>query len=290
MAIATHRVIQGIRGVRGVEIIQKTLAIGVIFLVGLEILQIFWGRTTGWFWWLGERSFAINTPGIATIAIWGREILRPYATFSHPNALGGYLAVAGILVGLRGIGGNRGDKGDKGAEITKKIAFLGVVLTGSRVAIAATALGYLGIWGDLGGFRGAEKASSLILFAPRAVEERAILNQAGWEMFRNNWLWGVGPGQFLVQLPEYLPAYERSLQPVHNVFLLLLDEFGMIGGVLLLIGIRSVWGFRGLRGFRGILAIMGITAIVDHYWVTSQQNRLLLGLVIGLIERNKLLK
>lgn len=254
--------------------IEYLLAIGIVFLVGLEIAQIILGRTTGWFWWLGERSFAINTPGVATIGIWGREILRPYATFGHPNALAGYLAVAGILIGY------------------KKISFLGVVLTGSRTVIAAIAIGMLGP-----SFAKATEGKGVILFAPRAVEERMILNKAGWEMFKNNWLWGVGPGQFLAQLPKYLPAYERGLQPAHNVFLLLLAEFGVVGGGMGVISVIKVIKIitRNQKNKEIIgrnqenkeMAVLGtvilITALFDHYWVTSQQNRLLLGLTIGLL-------
>lgn len=254
--------------------IQNFLTIGVVFLVALAIAQIFLGRTSGLFWLLGERNFNISTAGIATIAIQGKEILRPYATFGHPNALAGYLAVAGMIVGL-----------STGGGIIRKISFLGVLLTASRAAIIAM----LGTWGFMGiqGIKGIERAGGWILFAPRAAEERLILNKAGWEIFRDNWLWGIGPGQFLVHLPDYMPTGERNLQPAHNIFLLLFTEFGMIGGGIIVISIIKV--IKIVRRnpenkyWVEILAIIGITALFDHYWVTSQQNRLLLGLVIGLI-------
>ncbi|MBL7150442.1 O-antigen ligase family protein [Candidatus Microgenomates bacterium] len=52
----------------------------------------------GLFWWLGERTFVSSTPGIAQVVLDGRLMLRPYATFSHPNVLGGYLAVTLSLI------------------------------------------------------------------------------------------------------------------------------------------------------------------------------------------------
>src|SRR4030043_871676 len=56
------------------------------------------GTVGGLFWWLGERNFSLITPGIAKAIIGGRLILRPYATFPHPNVLGGFLLVSLILV------------------------------------------------------------------------------------------------------------------------------------------------------------------------------------------------
>ena len=41
----------------------------------------------GLFWWLGERTFTSSTPGIAKAVIDGRLLMRPYATFPHPNVL-----------------------------------------------------------------------------------------------------------------------------------------------------------------------------------------------------------
>lgn len=49
------------------------------------------------FWILGERSFHPGTPGIALANWGGRLILRPYATFPHPNVLAGYTLIVLIL-------------------------------------------------------------------------------------------------------------------------------------------------------------------------------------------------
>ncbi len=52
----------------------------------------------GIFWWLGERTFSLSTPGIAKGEFFGRLFLRPYGTFSHPNSLAGFTLVALILI------------------------------------------------------------------------------------------------------------------------------------------------------------------------------------------------
>src|SRR5258708_7934878 len=56
------------------------------------------GSLNGIFYYFGERTFTGDTPGIANAAIGGTLILRPYATFPHPNVLAGYLLIAMVLL------------------------------------------------------------------------------------------------------------------------------------------------------------------------------------------------
>ena len=62
---------------------------------------------------LGEWRFSFLTPGIAKVILNGKELLRPYATFPHPNVLGGILAIM-APVSLHLALGKRGEKGEKG--------------------------------------------------------------------------------------------------------------------------------------------------------------------------------
>jgi len=52
----------------------------------------------GLLWFLGERTFDVTTPGIATAIMNNKLILRPYATFPHPNVLAGFITVLLPLV------------------------------------------------------------------------------------------------------------------------------------------------------------------------------------------------
>jgi hypothetical protein len=47
---------------------------------------------------LGERYFTISTPGIAKVAMQGKEILRAYGTFSHPNSLAGFYLLQYVFI------------------------------------------------------------------------------------------------------------------------------------------------------------------------------------------------
>ena len=277
--------------------ICKALAIAVLFSVGLGIIQMILGRTTGWFWWLGERSFTAAAPGVATLTVFGKEVMRPYATFGHPNALGGFLAAA-IMILIR-----PKDEGRRTRAIRVRwktiavcVGVLGMILTGSRGAIAALViaallkiqnsefrikillilggLGILGVLGNLG---------DTVKFANESLVDRMALTLAAARMWRDNWVIGVGPGQFLVKLPEYLPGGFYKIQPVHNIFLLILAEFGAGGGLISLIGL--IWLIRRIKSipkWLPVLAVILITGMVDHYWLTAQQNRLLLGVMLGL--------
>ena len=76
------------------------LAASALWSSTLAILQFsLAGSIGGPLWYLGERTFTIDTPGIARVPVCPvfsagcQLVLRPYSTFPHPNALGGYLAV-----------------------------------------------------------------------------------------------------------------------------------------------------------------------------------------------------
>jgi len=83
------------------------LCLPVFYSSLIAIAQFFLQHSIGGpLWFLGERTFDITTPGIATVQILPisilnlkfnilntSEVLRAYATFPHPNVLGGFLAV-----------------------------------------------------------------------------------------------------------------------------------------------------------------------------------------------------
>ncbi len=72
------------------------LSLGVLGESLLAWLEFFNQRSLG-FWILGERTFNTATPGIALANWQGRLMLRPYATFPHPNVLAGYTLIILIL-------------------------------------------------------------------------------------------------------------------------------------------------------------------------------------------------
>ncbi len=76
------------------------LSIGVLYSSLIAIIQFLLQHSIGGpFWFLGERAFSAATPGIAQISVCFPNrlncplMLRAYATFPHPNVLGGFLAI-----------------------------------------------------------------------------------------------------------------------------------------------------------------------------------------------------
>ncbi|MFC1727193.1 O-antigen ligase family protein [Patescibacteria group bacterium] len=266
----------------------------------------------GIFYWLGERSFSLATPGIAKAVVGGRLILRPYGTFPHPNVLAGFFLISLLLVyGLR-----------KGALIRKSkeanLVWFGAISLGlvtlalsfSRsVWLMSFILGigclikfvfgkkkpqyfkYLAI--GMGVILiGLFKTINIINFVLNLSTKESIylrlkLNQLVFQMLKGNYLSGIGLNNFIVRLSDYWSQISgvRFFQPVHNIFLLVLVETGLVGLLifvwLLILTFKRLLEIRNLKLVIPFLAILSL-GMVDHYWITLQQTQLLLMIVVGL--------
>ena len=265
--------------------------IGLESLLGLA--QVYRGASLqGIFYWLGERRFWLGTPGIALMSWGGREVLRAYGTFSHPNSLAGFLLVAGMLINNEKLRIN-----NKLVEwVVRWLWVVGIVLTGSRTGWLVLVV--VGLWclKKRAGWLAVGLVGILVGGAMLWVNQNYGLRDyfGGWDresgskrwnlsltagaMFGDNPLLGVGMGNFVVRLPDYQTG-RRSYQPVHNIFLLWMVETGIVG---LILGL----GYLGRSGRLRKLGIVGliilVTGMVDHYWLTLPQNMWLLAVVVGL--------
>ena len=363
------------------------LLIGAVFQSLLAIFQFFKQASIGGiFWWLGERTFNITTPGIAKTALRNpfngsqRLFLRPYGTFSHPNSLAGHLLVVLILtLGLTKTQKNKRlnpnvkiqssnkqslilantrnkqslislrSNQAQSSKLKKKFSHLGVgfdlsfelchLILPTAIILIALALSFsrsawlvgiilLGI-SYLGHLRslGKQKKSRfipifliLILYTiyyilytcsisdPQNFQKRWQLTLSAWQMFKNNPFFGIGLGHFIPKLAQFPQKGQIFwLQPVHNIFLLVMAETGLAGlgiflGVLGATYKRLVYGIGymvyGIKGKKKTLKeyyilhttyyiLLSLSAILllglfDHYWLTLQQNQLLFALILGL--------
>lgn len=247
------------------KVINKCLSVSLIFILFLEAWQFIIKKSTGWWWVFGERSFSLSTPNVATIGLLGQKFLRPYATFSHPNALAGWLLLALFILWE--------------SKPRRFLAIAGILLTFSRNAILAGLIGII----SYSVFANRILAQSIIVFSEDSSAERIILNQAALRIFQDHPVFGIGPGKLLPALPGYFPLGFWKLQPPHNIYYLVLAETGIVGLVILAIGLLSFYPFlkKNPVFFPGLIAVFS-TSILDHYWLTSQQNRILLGIFLGL--------
>lgn len=283
------------------------LSIGVLYSSLLAVAQFALQHSVGGvFRWLGERTFAFDTPGIARFNICFSFlsactlVLRPYATFPHPNVLGGFLAAALPLIGFLFVT----DTAQKKRGITALYFWLVMisgcivlVLTFSRSAWVMAAVGLIAlsvVYGVNGPKRNRRNLSLImvsaavvgalillgILFRPSAADEsvmrRVELNNAALYMWQRSPFIGLGLGNFLVALPDYDVSRQINfLQPVHNIYLLILAETGIVGLMLFLWSImKSTWTTS--------LVCLLFLGLVDHYLITLQQGQLLFTVVFAL--------
>ncbi|MBI2103809.1 O-antigen ligase family protein [Candidatus Woesebacteria bacterium] len=282
----------------------KPLSLSLIMISLIGILQFMKGGSLGGFLYLlGERSFNQSTPGIALSQFSGREYLRPYSVFSHPNSLAGYLVVSSILLLGSKIGNFKGR-----VLLLTSLVLSGIVLIlaysiGSFMTIVA--LIFLLIVTDK---KWLSRVLTLLLFASisfsilfiiyssemfnfsyfdSSTAERLWFNRAAGETFVGSPIFGVGLNNFIATVTKLdIPAFlSWKLQPVHNIFLLVLAEAGLIGIMaffyLLLKAFRHLFEISNLTLEIAFLSVI-LTGMVDHYWLTLQQNQLLFALLIGL--------
>lgn len=272
------------------RLLVKYLPWAVVYSSFLGIAQFLRQSSLGGvFWFLGERPLSLTMSGIALESLGNSLYLRAYASFSHPNSLAGFLLVSLILtlVSLRKsryflvyLGLSLGALILTFSYSAWLVGLLVVFLAGILKKEPKVIL--LGLFG-----LGVIVFSGFFLVDSLSVAERRQLLISSFLMIKQNFLWGVGLNNFLNNLPVYwLPVSFRLWQPVHNVYLLVLAEVGVVFflGILLFLykTLKKVMvEKKKVVVFLALMAIL-ILGLFDHYWWTLLQNQVLFSLVLGL--------
>ncbi len=260
------------------------------------------GSLQGMWYWLGERRFTLTTIGVAQMSVFGEGLIRAYGTFSHPNSMAGFLLV-GLLLWQR-------LKKEKSVWYWTVVwlAVMGIIISGSRTVWVLMALvpiisnmglhkkswkrqlGYglvgVGIFVLVLGIVGMNYRTSDFVggWDNDSLAKRVSLNMVAFKMWRDNFMLGVGAGNFVAKLPEYQSDSQFYwLQPVHNIFLLAGTEWGMLGIIIVIKFLISNFQFLMKKKNYLILGVIVVTGMVDHYWLTLPQNFNLLAVVLGII-------
>ena len=279
------------------------LGIGVFYSSIIAIAQFYMQQTIGGiFWFLGERTFSGSSPGIAKVN-WCfiannncRELLRPYATFPHPNVLGGFLAATLPLLVLA--------LQKEKQKILRLFFILTIVLGIYTMGITFSRsgwiigigmifgillysygkhrliLGGIGILIILGLLAIAWPYMQTLTIQSESIFIRLDLADAAFTLFRAHVVTGTGLGTFLIELPQVINHRGLYfLQPVHNIYLLLLSEVGITGIMLittLFYTIRKTLKLTKQKNYILLpLLAIGLLGLVDHYPITVQQGQLL---------------
>jgi len=248
----------------------------------------------GGLWWLGERNFSLVTPGIAKIQLGSHFFLRPYATFSHSNSLAGFLLVSCLLLLLAK--GKLGKNLRVFFNVVAIISLLTMLLTFSWSAYLAILFLLIFVFWKKWGIRGVAIGILLLigivlqsikvgLLEERSIMERVFLIQNALQLIKAHPSFGVGLGNFIpAQLELSFPRGQYNfLQPVHNIYLLVASETGLVGLGIFLYSLFYL--FKKSHPISIIsypLFIILFLGLFDHYWLTLQQNMLLLALVVGM--------
>ena len=296
-----------------VSFVQAGLAISasLLFESLLGIAQfISHGSLGGIFYFFGERSFTMLTPGIANSSIHGTLILRPYGTLPHPNVLAGFLLFSMLFVIGQWEFLKRWQK--RFIAVSLFVSLIALFLTLSRIPILwFFLLFFIGIVWIIRkkkktlrvGLRIVGLVGVVTILTPLGSrflstsfgEEAFIIREdlalnALW-MIQTHPLVGVGWQNFLYNLPKTATtfAYYTQIQPVHNIYLLLFAQLGIVGGLVVVGGLgytirRIVTAIHSPARSASLFMFLSILflGLFDHYFLTLQSGQLLFALIIGL--------
>jgi hypothetical protein len=302
-----------VNGVLKREEVLKYLLAGLAFQAGLAVVQYLLQHSAG-VGFLGEPAISPDIPGVAKIDWDGIKLLRSYGTFSHANILGGALFMAIVL----------------GFYLFRKkhlllVAFTALVSAGfllsfsrsAAFALMAAFLLYVSLNEGKRTLRYVLLAVSMLVFFIVAMnlegvffqrffvmgESDAMVERANYMAISKRMLfdnpWGVGIGGFTRSMQDYSTEKIAPwvFQPVHNVFLLVANETGFLGAILLaglLVYmfyslVKSVSKKNGNHEERNygqiLLSILGGIVIIcffDHYFYSIYQGQVLIVLFLAL--------
>lgn len=295
--------------------ITKPLSLAIIGTLIIATLQFIKGGTLGGlFYLIGERNFNINTPGIALVKIFNYWYIRPYASFPHPNAMAGFALVSAILL-----------KASLNKSKLIKTAFVSAIML---IIISFSKTAY--IIGLVLIIININKLNKIKLFIyknmvymfliiafivlilstfvlqsgmslPKNIQERAELSVIAGNLWAENPITGIGANNFIINIPNESRELShivgkstyRFFQPVHNLFLLVTVETGILGlvGFVYLLKICLANIIKNKHNYlMQILFVVLLTGAMDHYWITLLQTNMLLAIIVGLCLQSKSVK
>lgn len=261
-------------------------------------------------------------PGVATFLVNGVRIVRAYGTLPHPNILAVFLLVSIFCLYYLWLTKKR-EKNKKTFFIILSVVYFVLVLalmfTFSRSVIfiflaISLFLFLIKIISNSAKKRALELfILFLVIFSlnviflwpeiyarflevspkEQAVTLRVYYNDIALEIIKKSPILGIGAGNFVWFLYQNFQFKETWLyQPVHNLFLLIASEIGISGLIFFILFLIQVifykiktLGFKKIISNSFLLLFLSflVLGLIDHYFWTIQQSRLLFWFVLGLL-------
>jgi hypothetical protein len=297
------------------------LVLGGLFQSAVGVTQFMTQSSLG-LKYFGESVLSPSMNNIAAFIVNGVKVIRAYGTTPHSNILAAYLFIAiGAFYNIAIY-----QKRQWWWHLFHAIILWAFFLTFSRVIVGLWALNFIirsvlirfyprfrqKFWDKPEMRRRSLKVfyttiAVVVLFTAvywpyvtnratisyndEAVQMRVFYNNESLSSGRN--LFGLGIGNFVPWLEtQNLHLSYNLYQPVHNIYLLIYSETGIVGIGLFLIFIILLWynfwqrlGFKKLYHFSFSLIIISICifGLFDHFLWTIQAGRLMLWLALGLL-------
>jgi len=272
--------------------------LSALFQAGFGLWQFF-TQSTFASKWLGLAFHDPAVSGTYVIETALRRWLRAYGALPHPNILAGFLAVAMLLtIWLY----RKSDYGFKKILLPVIFAILGLGLfvTFSKGVTASFLAALIFLWIVVVLKRSKDFKIDLLKFTLiflviavifsvvfwepvqtrligaerleiKSTTERLNYSDEAWQLIKNHPLLGVGLGNYTLAVHDEINPSLQSwdYQPVHNIYLLILAELGLVGFLLWLALIATIL----LQNFKvslpvtrySLLVTLLIIGLFDHY-------------------------
>lgn len=328
----------------------------VIFVAVIQsiigILQIALQHSVGFFW-LKESLISPTIVGVAKLDLFGGKFIRAYGLFPHSNILGGFLLLSIILTYYYKKLFHGEQFWKKVLLFALFVQSIALILTFSKSAIIGLLVVIVYILFHPPKKRTSvehqhnkkerqlfhmehfwEKLVLILIiilllfyiFKPaiysnleKSLSDRLFYIDVSRGTILHNWAKGIGNGQFVLLMPNYYNngLLEWQHQPVHNVFLLIWSELGIIGLILFLLILWKMFHQpKELTGveqsketkmfhvehleldknnksyahiphistvYKGILVGFIFIMLFDHYFWDIQQGQFMLWIVLGVV-------
>ncbi len=274
---------------------------------------------------LSESPFGPDVSGVAEFMAGGATIIRGYGTFPHPNVLAAfllfclfslyflwlkkshsfvshclYLSIFGLLLFSLGLTYSRTiiavslvfsliyllflfwtSLKTANADLSKRVLFVFFLF------IVFSSLFAFLAWGEI-------HSRFSVSLGEEAVGLRVFYNEEAFSIISQHPFLGVGAGNFVWRFKEmYYLLAGWLFQPIHNLYLLIAAETGLVSLVLFLLFLIRLFALPPRPGQKTvpskrktILFIVFsflVIAFFDHFFWTLQQGQLIFWLSLGLL-------
>lgn len=267
--------------------------------------------------WLGMAGKSAEELGASVVEFGIERWIRAYGSLPHPNIYGALLVIAFLAV-IYLITKIEHKYHKLFLIFSASFILLGILFSYSRGAWLVLACLYLAgiivVWrikeNWISGFGMGLLAYGLMLLlvfvfatwpiaatrlginGPERLEikstaERIDSYRLAGEIIKDNWLVGTGIGNYTLAVEERYPDLKTwDIQPVHNVYLLIIGELGILGFLFLIgtHGYMALWLKKQKKiGYAWLFFCFLVFLMLDHFWWTSATGLYAMWLISGLV-------